>query len=125
MRNLSLAMVGALFLCAPAGAATFGFDAGHTEIRFYWDHVGVSEQSAEWDVVEGKVDFDPNDLADHTLSLDTLYRLENAAVPMTVVIRRQHDPVPLGRRDHPKLGFSLRFVYFYFFILGFHCVQPV
>jgi polyisoprenoid-binding protein YceI len=69
MRNLSLAMVGALFLCAPAGAATFGFDAGHTEIRFYWDHVGVSEQSAEWDVVEGKIDFDPNDLAATTVNI--------------------------------------------------------
>ncbi len=50
-------------LPAAAMAETYSFDAGHTEVRFFWDHAGVSEQSGEWGKVEGTVDFDPEDVA--------------------------------------------------------------
>ena len=44
-----------------AEPATYAFNAGHTEVRFYWDHAGVSEQSGEWGKVSGSVTFDPED----------------------------------------------------------------
>jgi len=52
----------ALVLAAPAPAETYYFDPGHTEVRFYYDHVGLSEQSGEWTVIEGTVEFDPENI---------------------------------------------------------------
>ncbi len=42
-----------------ASAEIYKFDPGHTEIRFYYDHAGLSEQSGQWTVIGGEVDFDP------------------------------------------------------------------
>lgn len=46
-----------------AHAQPFQFDPSHTEVRFYYDHVGLSEQSGEWKVIKGSVEFDPKDIA--------------------------------------------------------------
>lgn len=48
----------ALALTSPALAQSYEFEPGHTEVRFYWNHAGVSEQSGEWSGVSGTVDFD-------------------------------------------------------------------
>jgi len=42
-----------------ANAEIYKFDPGHTEIRFYYNHAGLSEQSGQWKVIGGEVDFDP------------------------------------------------------------------
>lgn len=47
---------------ALAGAKTYALDPGHTEVRFIWNHAGVSDQAGRWDKVEGTVVFDPNDI---------------------------------------------------------------
>ncbi len=52
-----------------AVADTYAFDPGHTEVRFFWDHAGVSEQSGEWGKVEGTVDFDPEDVTATKISV--------------------------------------------------------
>lgn len=46
---------------APAGAygETFTLDRQHTEVRFSWDHLGLSRQSGKFTDVAGKVNFDP------------------------------------------------------------------
>lgn len=44
-------------------AETYKFDPGHTEIRFYYNHAGLSEQSGQWKVISGEVNFDPSDIA--------------------------------------------------------------
>jgi len=62
MRGFVLAIAGVIMLAAPAGAASFSFDPGHTDVRAWWDHAGVSEQSARWDEVSGTVAFDPDNL---------------------------------------------------------------
>ncbi len=41
-----------------SAAETYGFDKGHTEIRFLWNHVGLSEQSGEFRDYEGIVVWD-------------------------------------------------------------------
>ena len=43
---------------------TYRLDPDHTEVRFYWDHAGVSEQSAEWGRVDGTVRLDPDRIED-------------------------------------------------------------
>lgn len=52
----------ACMLSSPALSESYRFDPGHTEVRFYWDHAGVSEQSGEWGNVTGSVQFDPSDI---------------------------------------------------------------
>lgn len=43
----------------PAGATTFVLDKQHTEVRFTWDHLGVSRQSGRASDVSGTLDLDP------------------------------------------------------------------
>jgi len=69
MINRALLALGILFSPVTVHAASYGLDPGHTEIRFIWDHAGVSEQSGEWGKVEGTVDFDPEDIAATKVSI--------------------------------------------------------
>lgn len=41
-----------------AAAETYSFDKGHTEIRFLWNHVGLSEQSGEFREYDGTIVWD-------------------------------------------------------------------
>ncbi len=69
MRNPCLAMACILAFGAPATAATYSFHPGHTEVRFYWSHAGVSEQSGEWGTVTGSVEFDQDNFGATTVSV--------------------------------------------------------
>ncbi|UWP91564.1 YceI family protein [Aliiroseovarius crassostreae] len=42
-----------------ASADIYKFDPGHTEIHFYYNHAGLSDQHGQWKVIDGEVDFDP------------------------------------------------------------------
>lgn len=46
-------------MAGPALAATFEIDGDHTEVRFSWDHLGMSRQSGRFTKVSGSVEFDP------------------------------------------------------------------
>ena len=59
MKFQALAIFLAASLATAVNAETYEFDAGHTEVRFIWDHAGVSTQSGEWRDIKGTVDFDP------------------------------------------------------------------
>ena len=71
LRNTSiLAPIAALALAAaPASAATYKTDQGHTEVQFSWSHAGVSEQNAEFTVAEGTLELDPENPGDATLNV--------------------------------------------------------
>ena len=59
IRTLAVLLAVALHAgAAVAEPVTYRLDPAHTEVRFYWDHAGVSEQSAEWGRVDGTVTFD-------------------------------------------------------------------
>ena len=62
-RLLTATAIATAALTAPSIAETYYFDPGHTEVRFYYDHAGLSEQSGQWNVIEGTVEFDPEDVA--------------------------------------------------------------
>jgi len=52
-------MVAALALGATAQAAnSYTFDKGHTKILFFWNHLGLSNQSARFDDFDGTLIFD-------------------------------------------------------------------
>lgn len=61
----------ASMLSGPALAAglTYAPDPGHTEVRFLWDHAGVSIQAGEWHKVEGSVTLDPDNIAAASVSI--------------------------------------------------------
>jgi len=44
---------------APAQADVYDLDSEHTEVRFSWDHLGLSRQSGRFTEVKGTVDFNP------------------------------------------------------------------
>ncbi|MGF1607807.1 MAG: YceI family protein [Kiloniellales bacterium] len=48
---------------AALAAETYGFDVGHTEIRFVWNHAGISTQSGEFRAFDGSVTWDRENLA--------------------------------------------------------------
>lgn len=64
--------LGALLLAGPAPAAradTYTLDRQHTEIRFSWNHLGLSRQSGEIRDFEGTVEFDPEKPETGTVSV--------------------------------------------------------
>ena len=55
-------VVATLLIAALNGAAcadTFTFDKQHTEVRFSWDHLGLSRQAGRFTDVSGTLSFDP------------------------------------------------------------------
>lgn len=46
-------------LVSAASADTYKIDPEHTEVRFSWNHLGMSRQSGRFIDVEGNVEFDP------------------------------------------------------------------
>ena len=63
--RINLGLTGALILlasalAAPVRADTYVLDKDHTEVRFSWDHLGLSRQGGRFLDVEGAVAFDPN-----------------------------------------------------------------
>src|ERR671914_2094447 len=45
----------------PARGDTWVFDTQNTEVRFSWDHLGLSRQSGRFLEVDGRLDFTPTD----------------------------------------------------------------
>lgn len=67
-----LALAGCLTLATPLAALaadSFTLDKGHTEIRFSWDHVGLSMQSGEFRDFEGTIVFDPADVSKSSVDI--------------------------------------------------------
>ncbi len=50
-------------------AETYYTDQGHTEIRFGWNHAGVSLQSGEFTKASGKLVLDPDDVGKSSVSV--------------------------------------------------------
>ena len=62
MNVRSLAAIALMTISSAAAAETYVLDASHTEVRFYWNHAGLTTQSGEWTSVSGEVDFDASDV---------------------------------------------------------------
>ena len=53
----------AIVWAAPLAAAEYKFDKTHTEIRFQWNHAGLSNQSGRFTGFDGTIAFDSEDPA--------------------------------------------------------------
>ncbi len=53
---------------APALAATYKSNQGHTEVRFSWSHAGVTIQTGEFTEADITLDLDPENPADASVS---------------------------------------------------------
>ncbi len=60
-RALTLAAAAALLGAGSAAADTYVLDKDHTEVRFTWNHLGMSRQGGQFHNVSGTVTFDPAD----------------------------------------------------------------
>ncbi len=60
--HVVLGFLALLANCAPARAETWTLDKDHTEVRFTWDHLGMSRQGGRFRDVSGTVEFDPEKL---------------------------------------------------------------
>lgn len=59
-----------LTLAIPALAAeTYYTDQGHTEVRFGWNHAGVSMQTGEFTTASGKLVLDPDNVEQSSISV--------------------------------------------------------
>ncbi len=71
-RSLGLAAL-SFVVALPAVSAlaeqTFEADPGHTEVRFGWSHVGVSNQHGEFLVIDSKVTLDPDNVEQSSVSV--------------------------------------------------------
>lgn len=77
MKQALIATLGVLLLSTVAQAATYEFDPGYTEVRFYYDAQGLTTQSGEWGDVTGSAEFDGEDLSSIkvsvTIAADSVY----------------------------------------------------
>ena len=67
-----LILFAAAFLLVPNAAAlaqTYGLDKGHTDIRFQWNHAGVSDQSGRFNDFDGELVLDAGDVSKSSLSV--------------------------------------------------------
>jgi polyisoprenoid-binding protein YceI len=57
--SFSLACIFHVMAGVQAQADTYALDPQHTEVRFSWDHLGLSRQGGRFTAAEGTVNFDP------------------------------------------------------------------
>jgi polyisoprenoid-binding protein YceI len=60
IRRTALAAAIAL-IATPAFATTYTLDPGHTQVVFSWNHLGYSNPTAQFGVIEGMLDYDAAD----------------------------------------------------------------
>lgn len=65
----ALALAVLLSGAAGARADVYDLDPEHTEVRFSWDHLGMSRQSGRFTAVKGVVNFNPNSPATSTVEV--------------------------------------------------------
>jgi polyisoprenoid-binding protein YceI len=68
--SVGAAAVAALLVTAgTARADIYDLDPEHTEVRFSWDHLGLSRQSGRFTAVKGVVNFNPDSPANSTVEV--------------------------------------------------------
>lgn len=58
-----------LAMASPALSEVYHLDPTHTEVRFHYNHAGITEQSGEWTGIQGTIDFDPEQVDKTTANI--------------------------------------------------------
>ncbi|MEM7208279.1 MAG: YceI family protein [Pseudomonadota bacterium] len=85
-------------------ADSFFFDKDHTEIRFYYEHGGVSEQSGEFTGFKGDLIFDEADFANNSVSLNIDSKSVNTGVRR--LDGELQNPYYFSAKEHPSITFD-------------------
>ena len=79
-----IALAGFMTASLSAGALAaerYSFDSGHTEIRFLWDHVGLSTQSGEFREFDGALMLDREDVSKSSVEIEIKAASLDTGVP--------------------------------------------
>ncbi len=86
MKSIAMAAILAAGLGQGALAEIYELDAGHTEVRFSYNHAGLTTQNGEWNGVDGKIDFDATDVS----ATKIFVRIDASSVSTGVVALDSH-----------------------------------
>ena len=95
----------AVFACATtAYADIYKMDPDHTEVRFYWNHAGLTEQSGEWGIIDGEIKFDPEKIDETEVSIE----IDAASIDTGVAKLDEHLTSSdfFDVKKHPKITFN-------------------
>jgi len=105
MRVLIAMMVWWGVAAAPACAATYALDKQHTEVRFTWDHLGVSRQSGRAGDVAGKLEFDPEHPEAARVAIEIkVASISTGVAALDTVLTKGHDY--FDGAAHPAITFT-------------------
>lgn len=104
MKTWIAAALVSLAFSSPALADIYKMDPGHTEVRFYWNHAGLTEQSGEWGKVDGEIDFDPENIENTKATIE----IDAASIYTGVPDLDKHlrGPDFFDVEKHPKITFT-------------------
>lgn len=94
----------ALVTVAPAEAGIYVIDKDHTEVRFSWDHLGMSRQSGQFRDVIGRLAFDPEKPQEARLEVTIKAESLLTGVPALDQILKD-TPDYLDIAQHPDITF--------------------
>lgn len=100
---LSVVLVWTIAVSAKAADSYF-FDKEHSEIRFYYSHGGVSEQSGEFTSFEGDVVFDEEKFDNSSVSIKI--DAKSASSGVAHLDGQLKNPYYFSAKDHPKITFE-------------------
>ena len=99
IRRFALAAAVAL-ASAPAFAATYALDPGHTQVVFQWNHFGYSNPTAQFGKVEGTLEFDQADPTKSSVTAKIALSSVNSNVPKLDQLRVHIDAIkPVWRAN--------------------------
>ncbi|MGD9669718.1 MAG: YceI family protein [Hyphomicrobiaceae bacterium] len=105
MALLAIAMSSGATVPASAAPDTYTFDKDHTEIRFSWDHLGLSRQSGRFQDVSGEVVFDQERPEESRIDVRIPLRSLSTGVPALddVLLKT---PDYLNAAQYPEITFK-------------------
>jgi polyisoprenoid-binding protein YceI len=103
-RNLCLSLLCLSVAATSARADTWTFDKAHTEIRFSWDHLGLSRKSGRFLDMEGTLEFTPTD--PEAGGIDVSIRTASIATGVKELDDHLKSPDFFGAAANPKITFK-------------------
>jgi polyisoprenoid-binding protein YceI len=102
----ALAIFAGILLLATASAAAdrWTLDRQHTEVRFSWDHLGLSRQSGEFTDFRGELDFTPTDPT--KASVVVTIRVQSLATGVRELDTLLRSVDFLDAQRHPEITFK-------------------
>jgi polyisoprenoid-binding protein YceI len=89
---------------APAAADTWIFDKAHTEIRFSWDHLGLSRKSGRFLDMDGTLEFTPTE--PETGNIEVRIRTASVATGVRELDDHLKSPDFFRATTHPHITFK-------------------